>query len=200
MSGGHYYNRAVKTGIWVVSSLKPDKYEKLAQALAEDGGIEINWPSHSFGNTVHSMAAQGWKHIVDRPLPMHLDLNFVSVAAVKHLKAVFGPNTMLTGSQNRPYQQALNRNITCEDDYRRLFDEILSLEGDTELSHIFGMAGRTSQVYLSQAPVPAAVVNKLSRNVLTVGDQDCNLLTKGRKADDIVDMVRTEIDRVLNLT
>lgn len=195
-----YYNQAVKTGIWVVSFLKPEKHEKLAHALAEDGAVEINWPSHSFGDTVKGMSSQGWKHVVSKPLPMSLDVNFISVAAARHLKATFGPNTMLTGSQNRPYQQALNRNIATEDDYRRLFDEILSLEGDVELSHMFGMASRQSQVYLSQAPVPASVINKLTRNVLTVGDQDCIVLTKGRKADDIIDAVRTEIDRVLNLT
>lgn len=194
-----YYNQGIKTPVWIVTDLPADVAAELETALSADGAKVFEWPAQSFMTTVHEMAKQGWKHVVNREKPFAVDVNFVSVAAARHIKNTFGPSAMLTGSHARPYQQSLNRQIETEDDYRRLFDEVLSLEGETELSNIFQMAARRAMVYVSRSPVPAAVVNKLARNVLTVGDQNCTVSTKGLTTEELIEAVKNEVDQLLTL-
>jgi DNA integrity scanning protein DisA with diadenylate cyclase activity len=194
-----YYNQGVKVPVWIVTDLPENEATALEDALHQDGAVVMEWPSHSFMTTVHEMGKQGWRHVTGKEKPFTVDVNFVSVAAAKHVKTLFGPQAMMTGSHARPYQQALNRKIETEDDYRRIFDEVLALEGETELSNIFQMASRRSAVYISRAPVPSAVVSKLCQNVLTVGEQNCRVSSKGMSVEDLVEAVRTEVDNLLNL-
>ena len=194
-----YYNQGVKVPVWIVTDLPQEDAQALEAALHQDGAIVLEWPSQSFMTTVHEMGKQGWRHVTNKEKPFTVDVNFVSVAAAKHVKSTFGPQAMMTGSHSRPYQQALNRKIETEDDFRRIFDEVLALEGETELSNIFQMSARRSAVYISRAPVPSAVVSKLCQNVLTVGEQNCRVLTKGLSVEEIIEAVRTEVDNFLNL-
>ena len=193
-----YYNQGVKIPVWVVSALPDEEATALEAALAEDGAHVLEWPAHSFLTTVHELGKQGWKHVVGQKKPFSVDVSFVSVAAAKHVKNCFGSSAMLTGSHSRPYQQSLNRVIETEDDYRRLFDEVLSLEGETELSQAFQLSSQRSMVYATRAPVASSVINKLARNILTVGPQDCNVF-QGKVDQELIEAVRTEVDNLLNL-
>ncbi|MGH2638632.1 MAG: hypothetical protein ACRDF4_05040 [Rhabdochlamydiaceae bacterium] len=196
---GNYYDQGIKAPVWIVTAVNDSQTEALERAVHENGGAVLEWPAQSFMTTVFEMGKRGWKHVVDQKKPFTVDVNFVTCAVAKHIKKIFGPSAMLTGSQMRPYQHALGRRIETEDDYRRIFDEVLSLEAETELSNIFQMASRRSVLYISRSPVPTNVIQKLARNILTVGEENSTVSSKDMTNDELIETVLSEVDNLLNL-
>lgn len=178
----HFYNRPYKVPVWIVlNNLGPKRTDSIISQVIAEGGFEQPWPANSFVNTLNKMNVNGWKHVLGQKKPFILDVNFVPVAVTKHLQEMFGASVYLTGTHARPYQQALNRKVEKDEDYARIFNDVMALEQDVELSRIFGLANPKSRVYISEGPVKKELLDRIADQVITVGTGDTDTVNVEKK-------------------
>jgi hypothetical protein len=195
-----YYDKTHKVPVWLVVDLAEEKTNALVAALSEDGAHVQEWPSSSFASTVKSMSRLGWSHIVDTPYPKRVPVEFLSVAASKHIKSIFGENVIF-GRPTVPYQHALDRAANTEADLEKIFNAMLGLEEDIGISQIFDLINLKSKIYITSGDSSVAkVVARVSDKVVTVGRGDGFVINvKNQKPEEIINTVREFIDNLLGL-
>ena len=190
------YDRIYRVPVWVVLDLPKKTSATIIEKLIEDGVFHQEWPSKTFLTTVKEMGTKGWSHITSQKKPFNLDTNFLSVAASKHVKEVFGENTLLSGHGEKPYQQ-LPRRIETDADYITVFNAVLANEGDIALSQVFGLATPKAKVYVTEGNSNRQTITRIASKTLTVSETDGNIVVKGKKVDEIYDIIIKEIENAL---
>lgn len=183
------YNRVYRVPVWVIVNLPADQAKEIVKAFDEHGALSVKWPDREFLNTVAGMGSQGWREEVTKERPFFVSVDFMKVAVKKHL-TVFGANKSLSGTPDSSWSR-MNRKIETDEDYVRLFNDIMSAEPDVLLSHLFSIgelchqAGREQvKTFITVGPAPLKVLQKVSDNVITVGDSTCDINVTGEEVKD----------------
>jgi len=199
------YNQTYKVPVWVV--VTDDKTANGGAAVAyltDNGAFKREWPSLSFIDTVKNLGKRGWAHLVNQPYPYMLDASFLPVAISTHLKEVFGQTKMVSGAPARPWNHAVNRKVESDLDWQRIFDQIMSLEDSMSLSHLFDVGNKCFgqstkyKVFFSNGEVPISVLQRISDNVIVVGEMG-NVNTTGKTAEETVNELDAMLTQVLGL-
>lgn len=170
------YNRAYRVPVWVVLAPETPNAKELGEYLAANGAEEIAWPSASFFDTVKGMTSKGWGHIAEQKYPYHLDSGFLPIAAIYHIKKLFGESKMFSGAPMKPWSQAVSRRMASDKDYVRVFDEILSVEDPIALSHMFSIGDRChtdskrTHVFFTYGTPLKNVLQRVADAVIVVGE------------------------------
>lgn len=176
------YNQAYQVPVWVTVNLRLDdevqapKLLAIRKYLTDNGAFDQPWPSATFGATVQGMTKKGWAHAV-KAIPYTLDSNFVANAAAEHIRVFFGPSKMLNMGDTKPWHHSVNRKVLVQEDYARLFDEILACQDKVTLSHMFDIGDRChtgnvkNYVFFSEGLPPTNLLRGIATNVIVVGDE-----------------------------
>lgn len=191
------YDRTFRVPVWVVLDLPKKTNQALVERLCEDGVYHQQWPARTFINTVKDLGNKGWKHVVDQPKPFNLDVNFLAFATATHIRNTFGENVLMAGNSEVPFQH-LNRRIQQDSDYETVFNTVLANERDVSLSQIFGLAELKTKVYVTESPVNKHLIGRLAGKTLTVSETDGTIIVKGKKPDEIYDIIVKEIEKALH--
>jgi hypothetical protein len=146
-----------------------DKGQGIMTRLQDYAPTVIAWPSLTFPATIEALGRKGWKHETGKKMPFSVNKDFIMTATAVHLNGKH-----LSGSPARPYH-SLDRNITQASDYVRLFNEILDIESDISLSHLFDIGslchqdGKKVRVFVTLGPVPTNILQRLADRVIYVG-------------------------------
>ncbi|CAB5220842.1 hypothetical protein UFOVP244_44 [uncultured Caudovirales phage] len=195
----YYYDRVHRVPVWVVVDLPEKEAGILIDQLLDERLAHYQvWPSKSFVDTIHELGRKGWSHLTGQPKPFNIDPGFLGVAAARHVKNVFGENAVLPGTQEQTYAQGVNRRIEKDRDYEALFNDVLALEQDVSLSHLFGLATPKSSVYVSDATTRKDIVNRITNNTLTVSKNDGTISLKGKKIEEVYAQLKAEIAKALS--
>lgn len=194
------YAKPYKVPMWVVIDTDRAAGEQISQELKDDGGLMIAWPAITFAATVKSLSLQGWAHETDRTMPFAIAKDFLVFAASKHL----GTTKRLSGSPTRPYH-TLNRTVSSEADYERLFNDLLDIEPDISLSNLFGIGenchsdGKRYYVYVTLGNVPTNILHRLADRVITVGGAGSSVVVAGRDPAEVAEEVATKAEEALGI-
>jgi len=168
------YNTAYRVSSWVVVNLPKDSAKIITAAFSALGAHEIKWLSNSFINTIQGLSKRGWASEVSKERPFIVNQDFMNVAITAHLKN-YGENKTMSGTPDKPWS-AINRNITCDEDYARIFDEVMAGEPDITLSHIFSIGElchrngeEQVKTFVTIGPVAKKALQKVSDRVITIG-------------------------------
>lgn len=198
---GEYYNQVYRIPVWVVLDLNEELAADMTNYLTDLGGYFQEWPGKTFINTVEAMKNSGWSHAMGLPMPYRFSDHALTVAMVRHVQTLFGLNTLLSGTPNRPYHLAVDRVIKDDSDYQKMFDQALALEQPINLSQIFGLAKPKAKVYISSAPVSLDIISKISDNVITIGRGGGNTINSvGKDIEKLKEILDKEIESRLGLT
>lgn len=165
-----FYDRIFKVPVWV--QIKNGNTD-IGEQLKADGADQIDWPSKTFINTVKQLHKRGWGHM-DKPYPFIVSLDFLSLAAGEHKRTAFGQERNPIARPNRTYSQSLDRNVTCDADYERIFNAIMYLEDTAVLSYLFNIGDRChvntkkSKVFFTYDSSENIILSRLAENVIVV--------------------------------
>jgi hypothetical protein len=196
------YDRAYKVPVWVVVDVAGADGDSILASFVEREARVVDWPAKLFPVTVSKLASSGWSHEVNKPYPTIVGRDFLTFAVCRHLNDTLGSNIKLSGQPMQPYH-TLNRKIESGDDYVRLFNDVLALEPDFSLSHMFDIAKlcvqdiRKSQVFVTRGPAPIKVLQRIAGRVITVGGEGSDVVAAGRPveatADEAIELVASAI-------
>jgi hypothetical protein len=196
------YNTMYTVPVWIVLSLDQAKEDEAAQylaireALVGADAYEQPWPSASFKDTVKKLGGRGWRHAV-KELPYIIDSHFLPVAVADHVKSFFDDSKSL-GQASRPWHQAIDRKISTEADYARIFNQVLAVEDPLSLSKLFDVGDKCYgdrtryYVFFSDSTAPKNVLRAIAANVIVVGPGS-DVDTRGRTTEEIVDDMNGQI-------
>lgn len=161
-----YYDQAFFVKKWIICTGLNDKQKEVLSKIIPKKVVINKWLAAEYKDELLSYAKEGYAEQVHQKMPFFLDMVLALRAAISLTRKANG-NAQL--SPKVPYQHLLDRRMTCEADYERLFNEILSANDDITLSQIFGLAENTADIWLTFDGCER-VIRKVARQVVTVGN------------------------------
>lgn len=166
------YYKVYKTPIWVV--LHPSaKFEAVKKWFKKADAFLQSDLSDGFMETVLSFKSRGWesKFKDGAILPDQL----LNQAFVEHIKKVTLPSATFGYPTNLTCR--MDRKLSTEADYKRLFNEMLSLVSDIDLSYLFQIQekchnakGENYKLFLTDDSFSPKVITTLADKVIEIGE------------------------------
>lgn len=185
------YNQAYKVPVWVVIKAETNtESERIALDFVAADARHVVWPASTFPVTVNELGKRGWAHEVNQPFPLFMSVNFLMFAISKHLDANLGSTKRLSGNATQSYS-TLDRKIERDNDYARLFNDVIGLENDISLSYLFDIAKicyenrEKTRVFVTTGDVPIKLLQKISDRVITIGDAGSDVVVTGRDVSEV---------------
>ena len=157
------------------------------------------WPAEGFKDTLWSFKNKGWRNTFPEKEgePFTVNPQMLMMAVQEHLKKHFGPTSNIHFSY--PVHR-FDRTVR-EEDYERIFNEVLVTQNSISLSQIFqvaerchnGNSGNRELLWVTVAPCDEKVLTSISEKVIKVGE--------GKAYDvDITDVSAKELPNYLEKT
>ena len=162
--------------MWVV--LRPTQKQTTILKWFEQAEAHFqNWPSSTFKETLMAHRNKGWhKFLPDNGEPYFLNPQLLAVAAAEHIKTSLSPRSQIAF---RAPPHHVNRHVTSEADYERIFDEVLENQDTIGLSQIFQIGElchnerkKNYKVFLTEEPCNKKVLTAIADRVITIGEDD----------------------------
>jgi hypothetical protein len=179
-----YYDRTFKVPMWALLG-SSQKNNDVIGWLKENGAVHVPWPN-GFQKTVMAFKYKGWRHEIKDTLPYVLNPQLLALAVIEHLNAL---NPYARVDATIPLHR-LDRNIRSDDDYDRIFNDVLSIQSSLNISQIFKVGelchsgDKKHKIFVSELPVNMNSVIKVSDNIIKIGEgkeYDFNLNEKDVK-------------------
>jgi len=172
----HYY-KTFKVPNWVL--LDTDVESNITKTIigwfSERGALNMEWPSRGFKEKLLSYKNKGWAHILNNTDTLLIPPQLLATAANEHLKDFFKSPSII--DQTLPIH-LIDRKIRSELDYNFIFNDLLNMQDTVILSKIFQVGEichddakkNKPQWWITGGDYDRNCINKLSDNVLTVGE------------------------------
>lgn len=198
MSSSYY--KMFKVPVWVlVQELSKQKTKVVLDWFRDSEALLQEWPANTYKDTVLGYANKGWRDYVQpgQILPAQL----VMMSATEHVKNTVGITSQLIYTS--PVHR-LDRKMNKDEDYARLFNEILNSQQPIVLSQIFQVAERSHRergnhvVWVTPAPAPKNILSILSDKVITVGEgDDCEINIAGVKIKELSEFLEQKFQELI---
>lgn len=133
------------------------------------------WPGQTFKDTLMSFKTKGWEEYLKEGKILHSQL--LDQAFVEHIKKSFFSHAQVSFSTH--LTPRINRKIETDFDYQRIFDEMISNVEPIQLSYLFQVQEKcfskktpNYKLWLTEAPAPINVLNKIAEKIVTIGEGD----------------------------
>jgi len=178
------YTQVFKVPVWVILNNGRLTNTEMRDFFIEADAKEVAWGAETFPLTVDAMSRKGWHHIVNQKMPYVTDLNFLQVAINSHIQYTYGTTKYLSGAQILTIKN-LNKKIETGDDYVRLYNDVMAIEPDINMSKLFDIAEnckynkKTYKVFFSCGNIPKNILQKVSNSVITIGGEGSDIVYAG---------------------
>jgi hypothetical protein len=194
----YYHTHKVPTWVVLHPSKKADKVKKW---FAKSGAYFPKDLAKGFKDTVLSYKNKGWASQFDKPPTHQLSDQLLNIAFAEHIKK----NTFSHITYEYPSNLTcrMDRRVSTEEEYEALFNQMLSLISEIELSYMFQVqelcsksTGDNYHLFLTEAGFCNTVVNSLSKKIIQIGDgeaYDINLNDADKKISSFLEEKLTAI-------
>lgn len=181
---GFYYYKTFKVPVWVI--VNPTEFrESIIKWLTDKKAHLQTWPE-GFKETIYSFKSRGWQHEIKENGQFTLNYQLLSLACVEHVKKKLHSNAVL--EMVIPTHR-INRKISDDFDYERLFATVLASQASDVLSQVFRVGEtchsedptKNAIMYVTKGPDderlnPEPLITRISENVVTIGDGPKNTI------------------------
>lgn len=156
---------------YALIDLKGPKLAKVKAFLDQGEAKEQLWPSQGYYDYLQTFKHKGWAHALKPDLPVNTQL--IQQSALEYVRSFFHPSAIIRVTHSA---ENWNRVMNTPEEAATFFDALLEFQEPIVLSQMFDVikychsSNKNHKLFYTVAPAHKKVLQKLSKNVITIGE------------------------------